>query len=157
MNKKLTVVILAVLLLLSLNVNASEKIVSKTVKVIAYIPAFQEMEVVKPIYIENINDELQDESLNEPVIIRQAGKIRVKSNSHWRLELISTTLLENYNIKIKESASSVWKDVSEGKTNISGENGNHLLKFDLKLIPKEDGKSGLEHKSINFNYNLVQI
>ncbi len=157
MNKKLTVVILTVLLLLSLNVNASEKIVSKTVKVIAYIPAFQEMEVVEPIYIENINDELQDKSLSEPVIIRQAGKIRVRSNSHWSLELTNITLPENFEIKIKESESSVWKDVSGGATNISGENGDHLLSFDLKIISNGNDNLSSANKSINFNYTLVQI
>ena len=157
MNKKLTVVILTVLLLLSLNVNASEKIVSKTVKVIAYIPAFQEMEVVEPIYIENINDELQDKSFKEPVIIRQAGKIRVKSNSHWSLELTNVTLPENFELKIKESGSSVWKDVSREATNISGENGDYLLSFDLKIIPNGNDNLSSANKSINFNYTLVQL
>ncbi|HMA60898.1 MAG TPA: hypothetical protein VKN64_11485 [Halanaerobiales bacterium] len=157
MNKKLVVVILTVLLLLSLNVKASEKIVSKTVKVIAYIPVFQEMEVVKPIYIKNINDEVKDESLSEPVIIRQAGKIRVKSNSSWSLELTNVTLPENCEIKIKESESSVWKDVSRGVTNISGENGDHLLSFDLKLVPNGNDNLSSANKSINFNYTLVQI
>ncbi|SRR6056297_505078 len=157
MNKKVTVILLTALLLISFNVNASEELASETIKVIVNIDAFQEMEVIKPIRIENINNEFKNKSLDEPVIIENAGKIRVKSNAHWRLELNNTILQNGYDLKIKVGGSSVWKDVSRGATYISGENGDHLLSFDLKVIPNSNEMIKTEDTSINFNYTLVQI
>jgi len=160
MNKKLIGIISTVILLLSLSlttVSASEELANKTIKVVAHIPVFQEMEVIKPLYLEDVNREFMDKNLKEPVIIKNAGTVRVRSNTHWKLMLKNITSLEDYVIKVKVNGGSEWKNVSNGATHITGENGNHLLNFDLKFIAREKENIMPKKASINFDYTLVQI
>jgi len=160
MYKKLTVILLAVLFVVSFNVNvinASEELASETIKVVAHIPAYQEMEVIDPIYIRNVNDKFDNDLNNEHVIISEAGRVRIKSNAPWKLELNNRTLLSNYELMVRLKGSSEWKDVSNGAVMINGENGNHLLSFDIKLVAKETAGSNPVNESIEFDYTLVQI
>ena len=74
MYKKLTVILLAALLIVSFNVNvsnASEELASETIKVVAHIPAYQEMEVIDPIYIRNVNGKFNDDFNNEDTIKKE--------------------------------------------------------------------------------------
>jgi hypothetical protein len=113
--------------------------------------------ISEPIYIESIDNVFKNKDLNEPVIIKNAGKIRVNSNAFWRLKLINTSLPENFDVKIKVEGSDVWQDVSRNSINVSGEYGDYLLNFDLKLISNDRENKNLENKSINFNYSLAKI
>lgn len=158
MYKKGLTILLMVILFVGFNLStagAGKELASEEIKVIVNIPAHQELEVINPIEIEN--DSMLDTSENgESVVINDVGKIRVRSNTSWKLQLDSIDKNPNYNIWIKESGESEWQVVSS-RPSFTGEKGNRVLKFDLKIVSNEVSTEKRGNKSINFRYSLFKI
>ena len=134
---------------------AEKELASEKIKVIVNIPVYQELQVIEPIVIENANM-LDAQKNGESAIINDVGKIRVKSNTSWKLQLDSIDNNPNYDIWIRENGDSEWQIVSS-RPSFTGENGDSILKFDLKIVAKEVSVEQKENKSINFRYSLFEI
>ena len=158
MYKKGLVILLIAIMFLGFNIStvvAEKELASEKIKVIVNIPVYQELQVIEPIVIENANM-LDAQKNGESAIINDVGKIRVKSNTSWKLQLDSIDNNPNYDIWIRENGDSEWQIVSS-RPSFTGENGDSILKFDLKIVAKEISVEQKENRSINFRYSLFEI
>ena len=160
MTKKIVFYLMITLLIFSFNVKAvdeSKFSVSKSLKVYANIPLYQELEVVKPIHIDDFKNMIEKHKIKEPMIIENVGTLKVKSNGRWRLKLISNKEKADCKLQVRIQGSSEWKDVKNGSVLIRGDKGNHIIKVDLKIILENQNIPVLDLKKIHFDYALVQI
>ncbi len=158
MYKKGLIILLVAILVVGFNVStagAGKELASEEIKVIVNIPAYQELHVIEPIEI-NKNSMVKAQENGESDIIKDVGKIKVRSNTSWSLHLNSLENNSNYEILIKESGDTEWQVVSSGAS-FTGKNGDKILKFDLKVVSKEVSTEQIENNNINFRYSLFKI
>ncbi len=136
-------------------VDAENNLASDSIEVRVTIPVMQEMEVVEPVVIDNLDSLFNDQEAGESVVIENAGAIRVDSNANWRLEVNNLASVSNYDIYFRVKGENRWQKVSGRTGSINGENGSRLLKFDLKIVDRGTSSQN-SNERVEFNYTLAQ-
>lgn len=157
MKKKIMIILLMSLLVIVFNcyiVGASNKLGSETVEVRVNIPVVQKLEIIDSLFVNNLESLFEYKGEGESVIIENAGSVRVKSNSNWTLELNNMVATSNYDVLVRLNGSSDWQNVSNGTGYFSGENGNQLLNFDLKIIANSVADSQNTLNRVELGYTL---
>ena len=140
MTKKLSILILCFLLVTGLGYGAmgsDNTLASDTIKVKVTVPVIQRVEVVKPTVVEF--DYPWDGANNgDPLVVENAGALKVKSNADWALQLDSFSS-GNFEVLARraEDKSSNWRPVSGHNSYFYGESGSKMVEFDLKILPIE--------------------
>ena len=158
MIKRIIVISFVLMLLVGVNPDVIEanKLAKDSIKVSVSIPVFQQVEVIEPLSI-NLNEVSADLENGRDVIIEDAGRIVVKSNANWKLQVFDNQVPSGYSFFIRNSndSNSRWQLVN-GSTSFNGKNGHRVMSFDLKIVSSGVGNN-LRQNQISFNFMLSQI
>ncbi|MFW6281052.1 MAG: hypothetical protein ACOC2I_04270 [Halanaerobium sp.] len=156
--KVMGILVLSVLFIIfSLNsVGAENRLASDSIKVRVTIPVMQEMKVVEPVVINDLDSLFDNKEAGDSVIIENAGAIRVDSNANWRLEVNNLASVSNYDIYFRVKGENRWQKVSGRTGSINGENGSRLLNFDIKVVSRNGSDLENINERVEFSYTLAQ-
>lgn len=156
MIKRIIVISFVLMLLVGVNPDVIEanKLAKDSIKVSVSIPVFQQVEVIEPLSI-NLNKLSTDLENGRDVIIEDAGRIAVKSNANWKLQVLGDQVPSGYSLYIRNSNNSDWQLVN-GANSFNGTNGHRVMSFDLKIVSNGVGNN-LRQNQISFNFMLSQI
>mgnify|MGYP006305847781 CR=1 FL=1 len=158
MIKRLIVISFVLILLVGVNPDVIEanQLAKDSIKVSVSIPVFQQVEVIEPLSI-NLNEVSADLENGRDVIIEDAGRIAVKSNANWKLQVLGNQVPAGYSFFIRNSndSNSRWQLVN-GANSFNGKNGHRVMLFDLKIVSNGVGNN-LRQNQISFNFMLSQI
>ncbi|MBS3766291.1 hypothetical protein KGY71_07200 [Candidatus Bipolaricaulota bacterium] len=140
MVEKLNVAIASILLLIAFNLpvfGSENALASDTIKVKITVPVIQKVEIVNPAVVE-FEYPWEGAEDGNPLVIENAGALRVKSNADWALKLdnLSTGTLEVL-VRRTDDDNSDWRPVSGSSGYFYGEQGREKVGFDLKIKPPE--------------------
>mgnify|MGYP006309227221 CR=1 FL=1 len=152
--KFLTVVMLVMVLSLAGNVAKADNSAQDSVKVRVTIPVMQKMKVINPITVPaNLGSDLKS---GKPVVINEAGTIKVMSNTSWTLKVDTPV---NVYLRRSNKEGAEWKLASSRNSKFYGDQGRINVSFDIKIKPTHLGNYTSNQKSnfqIPFSYTLTQ-
>ena len=139
--------------------NNAQADVRETIEVNIRVPVMQKIQVINPLRV-NLSKYRTSIESGQPVIIRNAGKIRVLSNSDWTLQ-VNKYFNKNLRVFIRRSNNprAKWQYLSKRGSAFSGEQGKRDINFDIKVVaPKkinENQISSLNNKQIQMSFTLT--
>ena len=126
-------------------VQAQEPLAQESINVKLAVSAIQNMQIIDPVKIDgNALSELDKE---ENMVVEEAGKIRIKSNTPWNLKVHNKSR-SNYNVYL--NIRNEWKKITARGASFNGKEGDKLLVVDVKV----ERKSGTETVNINNNESI---
>jgi len=157
MKRKIMVILVFSLLFMVFNINpvsAQKNVASDSIKVRVTIPVMQEMEVVEPVVINNLEALFNDQEAGDSVIIEGAGFLKVESNSKWNLEVNNLVFLSNYDVFFRVEGENRWQNISNSAGTVNGKMGSRLLNFDLKIVSRGISTSENLNNRVELGYTL---
>jgi len=158
MKRKIMIILVFSLLLMVFNINpvsAQNNVASDSIKVRVTIPVMQEMEVVEPVVINNLEALFNDQEAGDFVIIEDAGSLKVESNSKWNLEVNNLVFLSNYDVFFRVEGENRWQNISNSAGTVNGKMGSRLLNFDLKIVSRGISTSENLNNRVELGYTLA--
>ncbi len=70
----------------------------------------------------------------QPLIFRNVGKLNIKSNVDWGLNIDSIEIYRDIEIYISQAGANTWQRVDKTNSLITGEYGNHNISWDIKIV-----------------------
>ena len=158
MLKKITTGIIVLALTLGFGfqtLGADDVLASDSIEVTIHVDVIQKVKVLDP-PVAQFEYPWDGAAEGEPLIIEDAGSLRVKSNAGWALKVNSFSAT-NFHVFVrrqdKERAN--WKDASAGSY-FYGTAGSSRVKFDMKVLPAVTVSSTRSTVRIPLRYTIEQ-
>ena len=160
MTKKLSVLILCFLLVTGLGYGAmgsDNTLASDTIKVKVTIPVIQRVEVLNPAVVE-FEYPWDGAEEGDPLIVEDAGALKIKSNADWALQLNSFSN-GSFSVLVRRAGDydSSWQPVSGSRGYFYGKSGREEVGFDLKIKPPEGAVQGTTTGGSDLNQTSRRI
>ena len=159
MLKKITTGIIVLALTLGFGfqtLGADDVLASDSIEVTLHVDAIQRVKVLDP-PVAQFEYPWDGAAEGEPLIVEDAGSLRVKSNAGWALKVnnISTPNFEVF-VRRTDKERSNWKSVSGSGNYFYGSAGSFEVQFDMKVLPAERGHSSGSIVRIPLSYTIEQ-
>ncbi|MFW5981679.1 MAG: hypothetical protein ACOCQO_00575 [Halanaerobiaceae bacterium] len=131
--KKTAILLISIILisLISLSAFAQEN----RIKVNVNIASRQELTVEEPLAI-SFQYPWEGMAEGEALIFENVGKVNIRSNVDWSLNINSSELYRDLEIYIRKSNDRYanWQRLDNSSALVTGENGNNNISWDLKIV-----------------------
>lgn len=163
MSKNLIISLLLALLVFGMGFHAlggNDTLASDSIDVTVKVAVMQKVEVLENPKVE-FDYPWDGASEGEPLIVKNAGTLMVKSNADWGLQLQSFSNL-NFNVYVRrgDKRNSDWQPVSSSTGYFSGSHGTEEIGFDLKIKPPRtttlNSTEGQTKGRVELSYTMEQ-
>jgi len=120
----------------------------------AKIPIFQRLEIFEEPNI-NYSYLMSNYNGSKEIVIEEALKLNILSNTKWHLRLNNKNLNSKIMIRKSNQSDYEWQNLNSTTAKFSGKNGVQQITFDLKFILDQSSRTAIENLALDLRHSLV--